>query len=228
MKNDDLGVPELHGDGGSVYVKICGKDIFLRDFPKMLGIYFQVLMVDKSLHYALENLGDRLYQRYFSPNNLDVPCFVKRVCEWGGYPGIYGRVLKNNTRREIADALNHAADLVYSEDVAGAIATVKTLNGLEASYASKHLRMLCSRECVAYDSVLMGKFAKCYGKSDCYGYAEFCALCVELAKTLNKDYPGIPNAEREGGEWRAADIEAAIFCKYHKKTKRAVATAIKQ
>ena len=226
MKNNDLGVPNLRDDGKGTYVTICGREIFLHDFPKMLEIYFHELM-DSDLHYSLEKLGDNLYQKGFSPENQDVPCFVTRVCEWGGHRGrIYGRVLQT-PYEEIADVLNKAADFVRSKDVAAALEAVDGLYGLGISYASKHLRMMCSQECVAYDKFLMGEFSECYGNwndKDYEGYAKFCALFVELAKILNKG--NIRNQERDGGEWRAADIEAAIFCKYHSHTKPIVADAI--
>ena len=226
MKNDDLGIPNLRDADEGVYVTICDREIFLHDFPKMLEIYFREL-VDRDEHYSLEKLGDRRYWNGFSSENLDVPCFVKRVCEWGGRPGIHGLVLQNNTYKQIADALNDAANYVYDGDIAAALASVEKLRGLRSSYASKHLRMLRSRECVAYDKILRGEFSECYGgESDGKGYANFCALFVELARILNEDYPSIPNKERTDGKWRAADLEAAIFCKYLPRTKPIVATAI--
>ena len=217
MKGNYSDELDLLGKGKNVHISICNRDIFLHDFPTIMGIYFQVLVPDKNWHYTLERQGGNLYKRGFSPENQDVPDFVKQVSEWGGHRGrIYGKVLQR-PNKEIACHLNKAAGFVRQGNIVAAIAAVRKVHGLGPSYGSKHLRMLCPLRCVAYDSVLMEKFSKRYGKSDCEGYAKFCALCVKLAKTLNGCYPTILNEER-GGKWCAADIEAAIFCKYHKDT----------
>lgn len=226
MKNDNPHPPVLHGEGKDVYVIICGEKFFLHDFPKMLEIYFRELVTDKSAHYALEELGRMRCQNEngFSPENpKDVREFVTQVCAWGGDPDIGENVLQ--TPGTIARALNKAADYIRQGNVAEAIVSVQ-VPGLGPSYGSKHLRMLCPEKCVVYNSVLTGAFSQCYGDGlDDKKYAKFCAILAELARKFPDD---IPNQERECGKWFAADIEAAIFCKYYSKTRDIVEDAIKR
>lgn len=139
----------------------------------------------------------------------DVGDFIKNVCHWGGFPAIWGRVLKYNTSADIRSALRDATShlLEPAPDLVAAMGGVKQLKGLGLSFASKHLRFLCPELCPVFDSYLRAALPYPF---DSTGYSLFAADCRRLAEELTKRGAVNPWPERDG-QWFAADAEAAIY-----------------
>lgn len=136
--------------------------------------------------------------------------FVKAVCDWGGYSGIGGRILKRNNVDRIASALRSASLALEGEkpDFICAIAALNSLNSLGTpSFASKHLRFLRPDVCPVFDSLLQEALPYSF---DASGFAQFAEDCIVLAGRLTD--LGISNpSHRPSEKWFAADVEAAIF-----------------
>jgi hypothetical protein len=140
----------------------------------------------------------------------EVPGFVKRVCSWGGYAGIAGRVLKHNSVDSIADALRDAWGILEA-DPSGhdrALLRLNSVHGLGTpSFASKHLRFIKPELCPVFDSELHQVLPYSF---DGAGYAQFSQDCLTLAKHLNKS--GLAGTtHRSGGVWYASDVEASLY-----------------
>ena len=138
----------------------------------------------------------------------DTAAFVKAVCKWGGYPGIGGRVLKDNAITTICSTLREAlSSLAIGPSTAKALTQMNVLRGLGTpSFASKHLRFLRPDICPVLDSILCDALPYSF---DPDGYSDFCDDCASLTKALASS--GIPNPNRKAGIWFAADVEAALY-----------------
>jgi hypothetical protein len=67
----------------------------------------------------IEALGRELVRTDF-PADTTVE-FVKAVCGWGDYPGIAGRVLRNDAVATISRRLRDAVSSLSIDDIAGAL-----------------------------------------------------------------------------------------------------------
>ncbi len=153
----------------------------------------------------LEHEASRLCAVGFSEEQL--ASFIQRVCKWGNYPGIAGRVLKNNDLLMIRGQFIGAANALNSDvpDVQGALRKIKQIYGLGTSFASKHLRFLRPDVCPVLDSII----SKNLGYDE-HGYKQFSDDCLRIAEALEQH--GVVNPMgREGGKWFAADVEMALF-----------------
>ncbi len=153
----------------------------------------------------LEHEASRLCAVGFPEKQL--ASFIKRVCEWGNYPGIAGRVLKNNDPLMIRRQFTGATNALNSDipDVQGALRRIKQIHSLGTSFASKHLRFLRPDVCPVLDSII----SKNLGYDE-HGYKQFSDDCLRIAKTLQQH--GVCNPMgRESGKWFAADVEMALF-----------------
>ncbi len=155
-----------------------------------------------------EHEGAALEKNAFPPKELNR--FIRKVCAWGGYTGIAGRVLRNNTSNRIHTQFLAAQKAMQDDrhDVASALAALNVLHGLgRPSFASKHLRLIWPRWCPVLDRFIR------YGLDYAYdpeGYRHFANDCAMLAQALSK--AGIQNPiHRDDGSWFVADVEAAIY-----------------
>ena len=185
---------------GSAYL---GLRLSLDSFPQLL----QAHRDENPTTPEIEQLGQELAQRNF-PEDMTTD-FVRRVCEWGDYPGIWGRVLKNNLIETICQALRDALlSLATGPSPAKALTQVNALSGLGSpSFASKHLRFLRPDICPVLDSILHDLLPYSF---DPDGYSEFCKDCRLLAKALAERRVANPIA-RQHGVWFAADVEGALY-----------------
>lgn len=139
-----------------------------------------------------------------------VALFVKAVCAWGGYAGVAGRVLNNNTAQEVATALRDSWNILNAPpvDPGKALMRLNSLHGLGTpSFASKHLRFLKPEVCPVFDSVLQEALPYPFSSA---GYTAFSQDCQDLATDLNAS--GIGGlTHRTNGRWYAADVEAALY-----------------
>ena len=136
----------------------------------------------------------------------EVAAFVRAVCTWGGYAGIAGRVLRDNSLHEVATSFRDALrDLESGVDVA--VRRVLALRQLGVSFASKHLRFLAPQACSILDSKMAAaaEFA-----SNPRGLAQYSALCMSLSERLQARQIEDP-VQRPGGRWYPADVDMALF-----------------
>lgn len=185
---------------GSAYL---GLRLSLCSFPKLL----QAHRAENPTTQEIEQFGQELAQQNFPEQ--ETTKFVKQVCEWGDYPGIWGRVLKNNPIATICQALRDAlASLATGPSTAKALTQVNALSGLGSpSFASKHLRFLRPDICPVLDSILHDVLPYSF---DPDGYSEFCEDCRLLAGALAERHVGNPIV-RQNGVWFAADVEGALY-----------------
>ena len=136
--------------------------------------------------------------------------FIRKVCKWGGYAGIAGKVLKNNTLPMIQRRFVNATNALNSDtpDVQGALREINQIKGLgRPSFASKHLRFLRPDVCPVLDRTISKHLQY---PLDEYGYKQFSDDCLRIAETLQQH--GVSNPMgRESGKWFAADVEMALF-----------------
>ena len=155
----------------------------------------------------LEHEASRLRAAGFPEEQL--ASFIPRVCKWGNYPGIAGKVLKNNDLPMIRGQFIGATNALNSAipDVQGALRKMKQIYGLGTSFASKHLRFLRPDVCPVLDSIISNNLGYA---SDEHGYKRFSDDCLRIAETLERH--GVANPmDRESGKWFAADVEMALF-----------------
>lgn len=148
----------------------------------------------------IEQLGERAARLRFPWAEAET--LIREVCWWGGYSGIAGRVLKNNSRDSIRSAFKAANDAMSRERPLPheALSAINRLHGLGTpSFASKHLRLVWPHKCVVLDSVLS---AHLHIPFTLQGYEALCEFCEAAAIQANR-------AKSRG--WRPADIESAIF-----------------
>lgn len=132
--------------------------------------------------------------------------FVRRVCRWGGYAGVAGRVLKNTEVATLRTALASAAEAAHAGEVGSALQRLTEIRGLGLSFASKHLKFLAPDHAVVLDSFVSSRLGYQLTHP---GYAAFLSDCHtlrEMAQQAGVEYPGWGN---DG--WRVSDIEMAIF-----------------
>jgi hypothetical protein len=151
--------------------------------------------------------------RMLAANDFPRPAvadFVTSACRWGGYAGVFGRILRDNDvgalRRAFVEAARRLA--APSPNVAAAIQKVSQIKGLgQLSFASKHLRFLRPDLCPVFDSRLQ---AALFYSCDSTGYASFAEDCLRVGQALAHRGAVNPWPSRKG-QWYAADVEAAIF-----------------
>jgi hypothetical protein len=155
---------------------------------------------------SVEALGRRLLESDFPEK--ETLQFVNDVCYWGGYSGIAGRIVKNNTSARIRDTLRAASSQLRAGSVFRALSCVNELSGLGTpSFASKHLRFLRPDMCGVFDSVLRDELGIPFNPG---GYHDFCGRCRSVAEALSAG--GVPcPAARDKGAWLVADAEGALY-----------------
>jgi hypothetical protein len=160
----------------------------------------------------VEFLGEQLRIAKFPAASIYE--FVRAVCNWGGYAGIGGRIIKNNSLPAIRGALEDADQLLSATapDLVGALRRMNSLHELGCpSFASKHLRFLRPDLCPVFDSVLRDALPYSF---DPEGYGDFAADCREIARIL--EATGISNPwGRLKPAWFVADVESALFVHFN-------------
>lgn len=191
----------LHFEPNNV---VFGRSLPIAEFPALLAEHLR--RFPNSVQ--LEQEAYALRSARFPINNI--PRFVTAVCEWGGYPGIAGRVHRHNTPEQLKAALLGAIAYLDREvpDCGAALNVLNQLHSLGTpSFSSKHLRFLRPDICPVFDAILRDMLPYSF---DAAGYNEFAVDCIELATHLRRI--GLPNPRgRSDGAWFAADIEGALF-----------------
>jgi hypothetical protein len=173
------------------------------DFTRLVKDHLDEWVGTKELEYE----ASRLRAAGFPEEQF--ASFIPRVCKWGNYPGIAGKVLKNNDLPMIRGQFIGATNALDSAipDVQVALRQMKQIYGLGTSFASKHLRFLRPDVCPILDSIISNNLGYA---SDEHGYKRFSDDCLRIAKALKQH--GVCNPMgRESGKWFAADVEMALF-----------------
>jgi hypothetical protein len=154
--------------------------------------------------WAIEAKARGLADNGFAP--AAAAAFVRRVCGWGGYAGIGGRVLGRNAPHEVASALRDAHGLCVAGDPVAGLQRLTRLSGLAVSFASKHLKFLDPDSAVVLDSVISSRLGY---PLDADGYRELLADCRALLEAVRE--AGVPYPFEGEGDWRLSDIEMVLF-----------------
>ncbi len=156
----------------------------------------------------LEAVGERLRKRFLGKN--DLTDFIKRVCQWGNYPGIAGRILKQNDFAKIRVCFERALEALSSDpaNVHRALHEINQIRQLGSpSFASKHLRFLRPDVCPVLDRVIATRLGYDLNAD---GYRKFSEDCLQIAQILQQRNVSNP-ISRQDGQWFAADVEMAVF-----------------
>jgi hypothetical protein len=175
------------------------------DFTKLVERHLDDIQGTKEL----EQEASQLSANGFAEKQL--ASFIWDVCRWGGYPGIAGRVLKQNALPEIRSRFINAVKALDSDnpDILGALNEINQIQQLgQLSFASKHLRFLRPEVCPVLDDRIISK--KLGYTLDAQGYKQFSDECLRIAEALQQYRVSNPIG-REGGKWFAADVEMALF-----------------
>jgi hypothetical protein len=178
------------------------------DFPDLLQKFLDTKDWGPTTR-MLEGQAEHLSATNFASSHLSK--FIGDVCRWGSYPGIAGRILRQNAIYDIRDKFITAWEILNSDspNVGDALKIINQIKHLGTpSFASKHLRFLAPQICPVLDKIIwegIGKYS-----FNPQGYKQFSEKCLDVANLLEKN--GLRNPmEREGGKWFAADVEMAIF-----------------
>jgi hypothetical protein len=157
---------------------------------------------------SLEAEGSRLISTDFAERQLG--SFIQRVCTWGGYPGIAGRVLNQNSTAQIRRLFRSAMTRLEADppDVGGALSEVNLIRNLGTpSFASKHLRFLRPDICPILDSIVSARLSYQFNRN---GYGVLSEDCNNIAHLLQYNKFSNPR-HRDDNKWYVADVEMAIF-----------------
>lgn len=188
-------------------VSIPGHVIPFTDFPGWHNCHLR--RVPNTLR--LENDGSSLIQQGFPFSYLGD--FIRGVCRWGGYAGIAGRVINNNTEQKIVNNFTNANNAFNNPQPAGS--ALQILNQLHSlgtpSFASKHLRFLRPDICPVFDSKLRDAFGYVFSP---VGYQQMSKHSVDAGISITEQ---VGNVKSKAGNyfidrpWGAADVEMSIF-----------------
>lgn len=156
----------------------------------------------------LELEGSQLKSADFAEQQLG--SFIRHVCIWGGYPGIGGRIINQNSMSKISECFRSAMAKLESDipNISGALQEVNFIRGLGTpSFASKHLRFLRPDICPILDSIISARLSYPFNG---YGYQALSSDCAKIAVLLQFNQIANPR-HRDDNKWYIADIEMAIF-----------------
>jgi hypothetical protein len=176
-----------------------------KDFPSLVERHLR--QVPRTREIEAEAM--HLISSHFSEQLLVT--FIKSVCSWGGYPGIGGRVLRQNDLFLVRQKFIETWKILSSTrpDAGEAMNRINEIKNLGSpSFSSKHLRFLYPQLCPVLDSIIREGIGIYHNNST--DYTKWSGDCLEIARNLKQN--GILNPmNREAGKWFAADIEMAIF-----------------
>jgi hypothetical protein len=183
--------------------------ISLAEFPELLARFQQNVpsRANKPTTAEIEQHAAVLVKNNF--RKADLQSFIKTVCNWGGYPGIAGRILKQNRNDKVAVVFRTAYQQAQDGNVVEALKTLQQINNLgEVSFASKHLKFLTPDRAVVLDSIISKRLAYPMNRE---GYRDFLADCHTILQHIvaaKLEYTGWGV-----NGWRVSDVEMAITAK---------------
>ena len=175
----------------------------ITDFPRLVQAH--LARVSNTLAY--EQLGQNVISQEFAW--VVLRDFIFKVCGWGGYSGIAGRIISQNTPEHIqAQFIQAHTHMTVATPQAGvalhAINQIKQLG--TPSFASKQLRFLYPRVCPVLDQVVSG-LGYAFTPT---GYQAFATDCATIATALADQHIENPIV-RPSKQWFAGDIDMALF-----------------
>ena len=195
----------LHVEKDKIYI---GVSFDLASFPEMIKSHGDDFQDTLEIEERYKYLIDTPITNFDSISN-----YIKEVCRWGNYPGVSGKVLKNNSKEKILAVFEDVRTILKNDnpDLAMALSRVNTLYGLGTpSFASKHLRFILPEMCPVYDRILTSVLPYSF---DPTGYFQFAKDCQSISNQLCTKR--IQNPIRDAIVWYASDVEAAIFSQYY-------------
>jgi len=187
-----------------------GPIINLVEFPHLLLTFQQRVpsRPNKPTTAEIERRASDLVKSNFA-NKDDLRDFIRTVCNWGGYPGIAGRILKGSRIERIAATFQKAYRQAQGGNVVEALKTLQQTKSLRGvSFASKHLKFLAPEKAVVLDSILSGRLGY---RMDVDGYARFLNDCNTILHHILAEEVKYTGWATSG--WRVSDVEMAIFAK---------------
>lgn len=155
----------------------------------------------------LERMGSELVKKSFTDID-EVENFIREVCKWGGYPGIAGRVMKNNKYDYLKSQFLRAYEKIECDKPELALLEINNIKNLGTpSFASKHLRFLSPEKCPILDSIIQ----KNIGIPDDYmGYKILADEYTQISKYL-AERNIVPAINRPNNKWFVADVDMVLF-----------------
>lgn len=192
-------------------IKITDKDIIIgivlrpSDFSKLAECHLSNVPGTREL----EDKASRLCAVNFADEE-QLAEFIRKVCKWGSYAGIAGRVLneENNPPPTISRQFITATKALNSKepDIQGAWYALNHIKHLGPSFVSKHLRFLRPDVCPVLDGII----SQLGYAMNSNGYKQLSDDCLRIAKALQQYAISNP-MNRESGRWFAADVEMALY-----------------
>jgi hypothetical protein len=177
--------------------------LLITDFPRLVRAHLS--RVSNTLSY--EQLGQDLIAQDFA--GVILRDFIFKLCAWGGYSGIAGRIINQNTPEHIQAQFiqAHAHMTATAPDVGAALQAINQIKQLSTpSFASKQLRFLYPRVCPVLDQTVSGLGYPFTAT----GYQAIAADCATIAAALTKRHIENPIA-RPFGQWFASDVDMALY-----------------
>jgi hypothetical protein len=179
--------------------KIANQIPPLINFPDLIQIHLN--KVANTL--SLEIKATALIEDDFPDSQLRD--FIRCVCIWGGYPGIAGRILKQNEMPDLQAQFRQAQNATTPTEALVVINGIKQLGS--PSFASKHLRFLQPQVYPVLDRIIAQRLVYDLNPKE---YGRFAADCTQIAAQLQAEDIVNP-INRPQRVWYAADVEMAIF-----------------
>jgi hypothetical protein len=174
----------------------------LDEFPELIRRHKD--KVPRTLN--VEALAERFVASGFAEG--DVLPFIMDVCRWGGYPGIAGRVKRDNQLADVSAALRAGYINARGGSAGDGLVAINKIKGLGISFASKHLRFLAPETAVTLDSFISERFGYALSVK---GYERFINDCQSVLFEIRQ--ASIEHPFNAVGGWRICDVEQAIFAK---------------
>jgi hypothetical protein len=186
-----------------------GTVVRLSEFPELLARFQQNVPSkgNKPTTSEIEQLAIELAKNNF--READLQSFIKTVCHWGGYAGIAGRVIRNNSGGHISATFRKAYQKAQNGSLVEALEALRHIKDLRSvSFASKHLKFLAPDSAVVLDSIISERLAY---QMNSAGYRDFLADCRTILQNIvafRLEYSGWGKSG-----WRISDVEMAITAK---------------
>lgn len=185
-------------------VTIGNATVPFADFSKLVEAHLNICKKTPDLEIE----GSRLKSADFAEQQLEP--FIRHVCTWGGYPGIGGRIIKDNSMTDISKYFSSAMAKLESDvpDISGALLEINFICGLgKPPFASKHLRFLRPDICPILDKKV--RYGLSYPFNE-HGYQALSNDYAKIAAALQYNQVANPR-HRDGDKWYISDIDMAIF-----------------
>jgi len=96
----------------------------------------------------IEKQGELLAQHDFSDRELEE--FIRKVCSWGGYPGVAQRIINKNPSELLTSSFRAAHAAAHGGRVVAALEDLLQVNQLAVSFASKSPTQNFVKDCRAF------------------------------------------------------------------------------